>query len=73
MRSSIPLQANVIPDALVLTFDVRLPPTTDLEAWERRVEGWLEEAGEGITLHWIQKMTDQTMTPVPILITITTH
>ena len=28
------LQANVVPDSIVLTFDVRLPPTTDLAEWE---------------------------------------
>ena len=29
------LQANVIPDNIVITFDVRLPPTTDLVEWEQ--------------------------------------
>ena len=47
-------QANVIPDTITLTFDVRLPPTTDLEAWEERLGGWLQEAGQGIGVNWLQ-------------------
>ena len=27
-------------------------------------QGWLEEAGKGITVSWLQKMTDQSMTSV---------
>ena len=27
-------------------------------------QGWLEECGEGITVAWLQKMTDQSMTSV---------
>jgi len=57
-------QANVVPDSIVLTFDVRLPPTTDLVEWEEMLLGWLEECGEGITVAWLQKMTDQSMTSV---------
>ena len=47
-------QANVIPDSIILTFDVRLPPTTDLAVWEERLQGWLQEAGQGIELNWLQ-------------------
>lgn len=54
----------MVPHSILLTWDVRLPPNTDLGAWEQRLVGWLEEAGEGIQLSWLQKMTDQSMTSV---------
>ena len=71
------LQANVVPDSLTLTFDIRLTPTTNLQGrlvvwrilqrcaeWERGLAGWLEEAGTGLRIVWLQKMTDQSRTPV---------
>jgi len=58
------LQANVVPDSLTLTFDIRLTPTTNLQEWERGLAGWLEEAGTGLRIVWLQKMTDQSRTAV---------
>jgi aminoacylase len=57
-------QANVLPDTILLTWDVRLPPTTDLAAWEARLAGWMEDAGPGLSLTWLQRMQDQSLTPV---------
>ncbi|KAB0791378.1 hypothetical protein PPYR_03178 [Photinus pyralis] len=49
------VQANVIPDELVLTFDCRLPVHTDVEEWEVTLMKWCKEAGEGVWIEYMQK------------------
>jgi len=58
------VQANVMPDSLVLTFDVRITPTTNLKEFEGMIRQWMSEAGEGLEIHFIQKMMDQSITSV---------
>jgi len=58
------LQANVVPDKLVLTFDVRITPTSDLQVFEAMIRQWMAEAGSGLEIVFIQKMMDQSITSV---------
>jgi len=56
------VQANVVPEAFKLTFDIRITPTTDLVAFEAMIHGWAKEAGEGVNIRFLQKSVDQTLT-----------
>jgi len=56
------VQTNVVPDKFELTFDIRITPTTDIVQFEKGIRQWMEEAGSGLQLEFIQKFTDQTLT-----------
>lgn len=58
------VQANVVPDKLILTFDVRITPTSDLKEFEDMIRQWMSEAGPGLEMIFIQKMMDQSITSV---------
>ena len=73
------VQANVVPDKLILTFDVRITPTSDLKGkfkfkcllltsfyleFEDMIRQWMSEAGPGLEMIFIQKMMDQSITSV---------
>jgi len=60
------VQANVVPDKLILTFDIRITPTTDLEEFEAMIRQWMLEAGQGLEMVFIQKMMDQSITSVDV-------
>ncbi|XP_033221949.1 aminoacylase-1-like isoform X2 [Belonocnema kinseyi] len=49
------VQVNVIPNELSVAFDIRVAPGTNLEKFEKMVNGWLEEAGEGVNYTIIAK------------------
>jgi len=56
------VQTNVVPDKFKLTFDIRITPTTNVEEFEKDIRKWMEEAGSGLELEFLQKFTDQTLT-----------
>lgn len=58
------VQTNVVPDKFTLNFDIRITPTTNMVQFEEMLRGWLAEAGPDVTLEFVQKFTDQTMTSV---------
>jgi len=58
------VQTNVIPDKFELNFDIRVTPTTNMTEFEAMVRGWMAEAGPGVEIEFLQKFTDQTLTPV---------
>lgn len=58
------VQHNVIPEKFVLSFDIRITPTTNIAEFEAGLRGWMVEAGEGLEMEFVQKFTDQTMTSV---------
>ena len=58
------VQTNVVPDKFELTFDIRITPTTNVVEFEALLRSWMAEAGEGLTLEFQQKFTDQTLTSV---------
>ena len=50
---------NVVPDELAATFDVRLTPNLKLSDFDLQVQQWINEAGDGVSIHFIQKHMDQ--------------
>jgi len=58
------MQANVVPDKLIITFDVRITPTSNLQEFEGMIREWMAEAGPGLEIVFIQKMMDQSITSV---------
>ncbi|KAF2886328.1 hypothetical protein ILUMI_19845 [Ignelater luminosus] len=55
------VQDNVIPSEFVLSFDCRIAITVDLEEFEKTLNKWCEEAGEGV---WIEYESKQPQIPV---------
>lgn len=53
---------NVVPSEMSAAFDIRIPPTVDLKAFEEQLTAWCRAAGEGVTYEFHQKYTDQSMT-----------
>jgi len=58
------VQHNVIPEKFVLSFDIRITPTTNIAEFEAMLRGWMAEAGSDLEMEFMQKFTDQTMTSV---------
>ncbi|KAK0138926.1 Aminoacylase-1A [Merluccius polli] len=53
---------NVIPAEMDVSFDLRIPPTVNLQEFEKQIKLWCEEAGEGITYEFAQKHMNQNIT-----------
>ncbi|XP_078485527.1 aminoacylase-1 isoform X1 [Ciona intestinalis] len=53
---------NIVPAELSATFDVRVPPSVDLQKFETNLQTWCNEAGSDVTIEYIQKNTDQSVT-----------
>ncbi|KAM9132919.1 aminoacylase-1 isoform 1-T2 [Pangshura tecta] len=53
---------NVVPSELSASFDIRIPPTVNLQAFEEQLTVWCRAAGEGVTYKFYQKYMDQTVT-----------
>nr|XP_027221553.1 aminoacylase-1-like [Penaeus vannamei] len=51
------------PAELCVGFDVRIPPS-EIEVFQKRLDGWCEEAGEGITYEFGQKVMEKAVTCV---------
>lgn len=58
------VQFNVVPAELCVGFDMRIPPSVDLAAFEQTILGWCREAGEGVTIDFKQKVMNQDVTCV---------
>uniref|UniRef100_A0A8C4ZZZ2 Peptidase M20 dimerisation domain-containing protein n=1 Tax=Gadus morhua TaxID=8049 RepID=A0A8C4ZZZ2_GADMO len=53
---------NVIPAEMEVSFDLRIPPTVNLQGFEKQIKLWCKEAGEGITYEFAQKHMNQNVT-----------
>ncbi|KAJ7999712.1 hypothetical protein DPEC_G00197250 [Dallia pectoralis] len=53
---------NVIPAEMDVSFDLRIPPTVNLQEFEEQIKQWCKEAGEGITYEFAQKHMNQNLT-----------
>uniref|UniRef100_A0A667XX24 N-acyl-aliphatic-L-amino acid amidohydrolase n=1 Tax=Myripristis murdjan TaxID=586833 RepID=A0A667XX24_9TELE len=53
---------NVIPAEMDVSFDLRIPPTVNLQEFEKQIKQWCKEAGEGITYEFAQKHMNQNVT-----------
>lgn len=49
-------QINVVPPELTVAFDVRLSISVNTDKIENTLRKWCEEAGEGVTLEFSEKM-----------------
>uniref|UniRef100_A0A8C0HBY9 N-acyl-aliphatic-L-amino acid amidohydrolase n=1 Tax=Chelonoidis abingdonii TaxID=106734 RepID=A0A8C0HBY9_CHEAB len=45
---------NVVPSELSAAFDIRIPPTVNLQAFEEQLTVWCRAAGEGVTYKFYQ-------------------
>uniref|UniRef100_A0A4W6DNJ7 N-acyl-aliphatic-L-amino acid amidohydrolase n=1 Tax=Lates calcarifer TaxID=8187 RepID=A0A4W6DNJ7_LATCA len=45
---------NVIPAEMDVSFDLRIPPTVNLQEFERQIKQWCKEAGEDVTYEFAQ-------------------
>uniref|UniRef100_A0A665THG6 N-acyl-aliphatic-L-amino acid amidohydrolase n=1 Tax=Echeneis naucrates TaxID=173247 RepID=A0A665THG6_ECHNA len=53
---------NVIPAEMDVSFDLRIPPTVNLQEFEAQIKQWCKEAGEDITYKFAQKHMNQDVT-----------
>jgi len=58
------VQFNVVPACLSVGFDIRIPPSVDLGAFEGRLRGWCGAAGEGVELDFVLHPLEQPVTCV---------
>lgn len=49
------MQSNVIPPEFTFSIDCRVALSVDLEEFEKKVEEWCEEAGEGVWVDYTHK------------------
>ncbi|KAJ0175699.1 hypothetical protein K1T71_008858 [Dendrolimus kikuchii] len=49
------VQSNVIPEKLSVVFDIRLAVTVDHEKFEKMINEWCKEAGDGVTIEFEQR------------------
>ncbi|XP_020854841.1 aminoacylase-1 isoform X2 [Phascolarctos cinereus] len=55
---------NVVPATMRASFDFRVAPDVDLKAFEERIQGWCQEAGEGVTYQFYQRWVEPRITAV---------
>ncbi|VDP03623.1 unnamed protein product [Heligmosomoides polygyrus] len=48
------VQTNVLPEKFTAYFDIRFPPTVDMDEMERLIAGWCQKAGDGVIYEFIQ-------------------
>uniref|UniRef100_A0A6I8N3C0 N-acyl-aliphatic-L-amino acid amidohydrolase n=1 Tax=Ornithorhynchus anatinus TaxID=9258 RepID=A0A6I8N3C0_ORNAN len=53
---------NVVPADMDASFDFRIAPDVNLEAFEEQLRGWCQAAGDGVTYEFHQKWTEPRMT-----------
>uniref|UniRef100_A0A8D3ECM9 N-acyl-aliphatic-L-amino acid amidohydrolase n=1 Tax=Scophthalmus maximus TaxID=52904 RepID=A0A8D3ECM9_SCOMX len=53
---------NVIPAEMDVSFDLRIPPTVNLQEFEGQIKQWCKEAGEDVTYKFAQKHMNQNIT-----------
>ncbi|XP_061730314.1 aminoacylase-1A-like [Nerophis ophidion] len=53
---------NVIPAEMDVSFDLRIPPTVNLQEFEKVIQRWCKEAGDDVTYDFAQKHMNQNMT-----------
>lgn len=56
------VQPNVVPNNFKAYFDLRLPPTVDLQKFEEEIRQWIHQAGDGVEMNFLQKSDTQQKT-----------
>ncbi|XP_053724778.1 aminoacylase-1-like [Synchiropus splendidus] len=54
---------NVIPAEMDVSFDLRIPPTVNLQEFEGQIKQWCKEAGDDVTYKFAVKHMNQNVTP----------
>uniref|UniRef100_A0A8D2CQ40 N-acyl-aliphatic-L-amino acid amidohydrolase n=1 Tax=Sciurus vulgaris TaxID=55149 RepID=A0A8D2CQ40_SCIVU len=54
---------NVVPATMSASFDFRLAPDVDLQAFEKQLQSWCQAAGEGVTFEFVQRWMKPRVTP----------
>lgn len=49
------VQSNVIPSEFILTIDCRISLTVDIVEFEKNLDEWCKEAGEGVWIEYVEK------------------
>ncbi|XP_033127642.1 aminoacylase-1-like [Anneissia japonica] len=55
---------SVVPQDFTATFDIRIPPTVNLQEFEDKINNWVKEAGEGVRIEYQNKNMCQEVTSV---------
>ncbi|XP_027789425.1 aminoacylase-1 [Marmota flaviventris] len=55
---------NVVPATMSASFDFRLAPDVDLQAFEKQLQSWCQAAGEGVTFEFAQRWMKPQVTPI---------
>jgi aminoacylase len=58
------VQVNVVPAELRADFDIRIPPTVDLDDFQKTLESWCTEIGSGIKTEFIDIYKTRNMTSI---------
>ncbi|KAK5605361.1 Aminoacylase-1A [Crenichthys baileyi] len=53
---------NVIPAEMDVSFDLRIPPTVNLQEFEKQIKRWCKDAGDDVTYEFAQKHMNQNVT-----------
>ncbi|XP_060241338.1 aminoacylase-1 isoform X1 [Meriones unguiculatus] len=53
---------NVVPSTMSASFDFRVAPDVDMKAFEKQLQSWCQEAGEGVTFEFAQKFMEPRIT-----------
>nr|CAB3219985.1 aminoacylase-1 [Phallusia mammillata] len=53
---------NTVPGELSAIFDIRIPPTVDLQLFEKTIADWCKEAGKDVSYEFIQKWETSNIT-----------
>uniref|UniRef100_A0A3P9MWA2 N-acyl-aliphatic-L-amino acid amidohydrolase n=1 Tax=Poecilia reticulata TaxID=8081 RepID=A0A3P9MWA2_POERE len=53
---------NVIPVEMDVSFDLRIPPTVNLQEFEKQIKQWCKDAGDDVTYEFAQKHMNQNVT-----------
>ncbi|XP_023699042.1 aminoacylase-1 [Paramormyrops kingsleyae] len=56
------LTYNMVPAEMDVSFDLRIPPTVNLQEFEERIKQWCKEAGDGVSYKFAQKHMNQSVT-----------
>lgn len=49
------VQSNVVPEKLTVVFDIRLAVTVNHDEFEKKINQWCKEAGEGVSIEFEQR------------------
>ncbi|CAK1604496.1 unnamed protein product [Parnassius mnemosyne] len=58
------IQVNVLPEQLSASFDIRISPDEDHEAFETMIQGWCKDAGDKVTMEYYERNPEEKTTKI---------